>query len=140
MSKNSIKLPKEIFDELYHKFDGHTWYMQRVLNRLYETALATIEIADVELCIAAIVESEKEIYQRLIALLTRNQCQLLIAIAKEGCANAINSSAFVQRYHLKNASSISRAIDTLLSQEFVMKTQEGYIVYDRFMALYLKGL
>ena len=76
----------------------------------------------------------------LIALLTRNQCQLLIAIAKEGCANAINSSAFVQKYHLKNASSISRAIDTLLSQEFVMKTQEGYIVYDRFMALYLKGL
>ena len=47
MSKNSIKLSKEIFGELYHKFDGHTWYMQRVLNRLYETALATIEIADV---------------------------------------------------------------------------------------------
>ena len=140
MSKNSIKLSKEIFGELYHKFDGHTWYMQRVLNRLYETALATIEIADVELCIAAIVESEKEIYQRLIALLTRNQCQLLIAIAKEGCAKAINSSAFVQKYHLKNVSSISRAIDMLLSQEFVMKTQNGYVVYDRFMALYLKGL
>jgi hypothetical protein len=46
----------------------------------------------------------------------------------------------VQKYHLKNVSSISRAIDMLLSQEFVMKTQDGYVVYDRFMALYLKGL
>ena len=140
ITKKSIKMSQDVFSVLYNKFDGHTWYMQRVLNRLYETALATIEIADVEQCITAIVESEKEIYQRLIAMLTRNQNQLLIAIAKEGCAKAINSSAFVQKYHLKNASSISRAIDMLLSQEFVMKTQDGYVVYDRFMALYLKGL
>lgn len=140
MAKNSIKLPQEIFAGLYSKFDGHTWYMQRVLNRLYEMAPSAVEISDVEQCIAAIIESEKEIYQRLLATLTRNQSQLLIAIAKEGCATAINSSAFVQKYRLKNASSISRAIDSLLSQEFVMKKQDGYIVYDRFMALYLKGL
>ena len=140
MAKKSIKLSQETFEYLYNKFDGHTWYMQRVLNRLYEIVPTSIDNIVVDQCIMSIVESETEIYQRLLATLTQNQSKLLTAIAKEGCAKAINSSAFVQKYHLKNASSISRAIDTLLSQEFVMKAQDGYIVYDRFMALYLKGL
>jgi hypothetical protein len=41
---------------------------------------------------------------------------------------------------LKNSSSISRALDMLMSHEYVMKGQNGYMVYDRFMALYLKTM
>lgn len=31
----SLQLPRELFDSVYDKFDGHTWYIQNVLNRLY---------------------------------------------------------------------------------------------------------
>lgn len=131
---------QEVFDSLYEKLEGHTWYMQRVLNALYELAPKLIEISHVEQSIAQIVDSEKEIYQRLLDSMTNNQSQLLIAIAKEGVVGAINSSAFIHKYRLKNASSISRALEMLMSHEFVTKNANGYSVYDRFMALYLKTL
>jgi hypothetical protein len=111
-----------------------------VLNALYELAPKLIEISHVEQSIAQIVDSEKEIYQRLLDSMTINQSQLLIAIAKEGVVGAINSSAFIHKYRLKNASSISRALEMLMSHEFVTKNANGYSVYDRFMALYLKTL
>jgi AAA+ ATPase superfamily predicted ATPase len=34
-SENNITLPKKIFDNIYDKYDGHTWYIQVMLNRLY---------------------------------------------------------------------------------------------------------
>ena len=140
MRHGGINIPQDVFENFYEKLEGHTWYMQRVLNALYEISPKSVESTHIEQCIASIVESEKEIYQRLLDNLTNNQSQLLIAIAKEGVVSAINSSAFIQKYRLKNSSSISRALDMLMSHEYVMKGQNGYMVYDRFMALYLKTL
>ena len=131
---------QDVFENLYEKLEGHTWYMQRVLNALYELAPQSIEMSHVEQCFAQIVGSEKEIYQRLLDSMTNNQCQLLVAIAKEGVVGEINSSAFIHKYRLKNASSISRSLEMLMSHEFVTKNENGYSVYDRFMALYLKTL
>lgn len=30
-----LQFPREVFDSVYDKFNGHAWYMQNVLNRLY---------------------------------------------------------------------------------------------------------
>ena len=34
-AKHGVQLPREVFDTIYDKFDGHTWYIQCILNRLY---------------------------------------------------------------------------------------------------------
>jgi len=140
LKQEGCNCSQDVFDKLYEMLEGHTWYMQRVLNALYELAPLSIEMSHVEQSIAQIVDSEKEIYQRLLDSMTNNQCQLLMAIAKEGVVGAINSSAFIHKYRLKNASSISRSLEMLISHEFVTKNANGYYVYDRFMALYLKAL
>ena len=74
------------------------------------------------------------------AVLTSNQIQLLKAIAKEEIVNEINSATFIKKYDLKGASSINVALKSLINKEFVLKEQQGYIVYDRFLAIWLKGL
>ena len=28
-AKNNLQLPREVFDAIYDKFDGHTWYIQK---------------------------------------------------------------------------------------------------------------
>lgn len=135
-----IKFPRGIFSALYQRLEGHTWYMQSVLNRLYEIHPDEISQKHLNDCILRIINSETDSYQRLLSSLTANQNYLLAAIAQEGIAANINASAFIGKYKLKAASSVNRALEYLLDKEFVMDTPKGYVVYDKFFALWLKGL
>ncbi|MBQ0074136.1 MAG: ATP-binding protein [Prevotella sp.] len=137
LSKTMTVLPREIFHYIYQQFGGHTWYVQYVLNKLYELSPAVVDMDDIMHCLRSIVERNNEDYQRLFRLLTSNQQQLLSAIAKEGRVSAINSSLFINKYSLKGSSSVNKALKYLLDNEFVYLYEDGYEVYDRFMALWL---
>ena len=138
MSKAGITLPQEVFGELYAMFEGHTWYVQNVLNHLYEYHPEQVSRQVLTDCIAEIVQSEEEDFKRHLNLLTANQCQLLRAIGRARCVAAPNAIAFIHAYGLKGASSINKALTYLLQNEYVYHSEKGYIVYDRFMGLWLE--
>ena len=125
---------------VYELFEGHTWYIQYVLNRLYEQKEPVLNETIFEKCLADIVRSEVDEYQRLYGMLTENQSTLLRAIARERFVAAINSSIFIKKYGLKGSSSINAALKFLVNKEYVFKAEEGYCVYDRFMELWLQTL
>lgn len=77
-------------------------------------------------------------YQTLLAAYSSGAIKLLKAIAKERVATAVNSGSFIAKYKLKAASSVNVALKTLINKELVYKTAEGYTVYDRFMAIWLR--
>ena len=133
-------LSREIFHTMYSTLDGHTWYVQAVLNTLYDNHVKVNNEACYQQAIASIVEENKDYYQNLIALLTNNQLKLLRAIACEGKASAINASRFIHRYNLKTSSSVNTALKSLLDKELVYKQAKTYEVADRFLALYLRTL
>lgn len=133
-------LPEETFHTIYQMFAGHTWYVQYVLNKLYEKSPAVVDDEVIGRCVHDIIMSNSEDYKKLYRLLTSNQQQLLSAIAHEGTVTAINASAFINKYSLKGSSSINKALDYLLKNEFVYSYEEGYQVYDRFMSLWLSRL
>ena len=83
---------------------------------------------------------EEYTYQTYFQFLTSNQIQLLKAIAKEEIVSEINRATFIKKYDLKGASSINVALKSSINKESVLKEQQGYIVYDRFFAIWLKGL
>lgn len=140
MSKAGITLPQEIFNYLYERFEGHTWYVQYLLNRIYETAVPQVSKDVVDECLTEIIKSESDDFARLYRLLTNNQAQLLRAIADEGAVTAINATAFITAHHLKGTSSINKALEALIDKEYVYASGHGYIVYDRFMGLWLQTL
>ena len=133
-------LQEDIFQEIYQSVKGHTWYMQYLLNRLYSLPQQTPTIELLHTLIQEIIQEEEYTYQTYFQFLTSNQIQLLKAIAKEEIVNEINSATFIKKYDLKGASSINVALKSLINKEFVLKEQQGYIVYDRFLAIWLKGL
>jgi len=140
MNKGGKLLDKPQFQQIYHRFGGHTWYLQYILNRLYEQPKPTIEEKVIDECLADIIQSEMDSYQQLYGMLTENQSTLLRAIAREGVVAAINSAAFIKKYGLKGSSSINTALKTLMNKEYVFKSDKGYCVYDRFMELWLRTL
>ena len=140
MKKNNIKLSKEIFGDIYKMVEGHTWYMQYILNKLYEISPEEITKTDICKCISKIIETETENYQRIYNFLTINQAQLLIAVAKEHEVPAITANAFIKKHNLKGASSINKALEQLIDKELVFRTENGYRAYDRFMEIWLRQL
>ena len=129
------ELSSELFKEIYQLMDGHTWYVQYLLNRLYALPYKTYDSSMLKELVSEILKEDEFSYQTYYRMLTVNQSQLLKAIAHEGMATEINSSSFIKRYNLKGASSINTALKYLLEKELVLKEPEGYIVYDRFFAM-----
>lgn len=136
--KNGFTLSVECFDYIYTKFEGHTWYVQAVLNRLYEyrKKINTVEI--VYYAVQELLDENTYSYQELLNAYTAIQVNLLRAIAKEKVVEQINSGDFISKYGLKNASSVSRSLKKMLDTELVYKSEKGYIVYDRFLGLWLE--
>jgi len=119
------------------RLEGHTWYVQAVLNRLFEYRK---DINKPEIVFSAILELLEENtygYQELLNAYSNVQVNLLRAIAKEKVIAQINSGDFISKYRLKNSSSINRALKKLTDNELIYKSEKGYTIYDRFLGLWL---
>ncbi len=136
-SRQGRKLAEETFGYLYDAFDGHTWYIQTLLNRLYGYA-GNPDIGMVDYAIGEVVAESTYTYENLLAAYPASNIRLLKAIAKAGCVREINSGNFITEYRLRAASSVNSALKRLIDREMVYKTADGYIVYDRFMAIWLR--
>ena len=131
---------EQVFNGLYQLFDGYTWYMQSVLNRLYEQEKRVTDDSQVKEAINTILADKADQYATLMSFLSVNQQRLLKAIANEEKVAQPQSNSFLQHYELTSASSVRKALTALTDKDLVYHTTEGYIVYDRFFDLWLKRL
>lgn len=133
-------IEKDIFEYLYNMFEGHTWYIQCIMNRLYEANTNVESIEPVNAAILSILAGREPQFESLSQFFTGNQFSLLKAIAKEGIVAQPTAGRFIKSHNLSGASSTKAALKVLEDKELVYRKPEGYIIYDRFMDLWLKRL
>lgn len=133
-------IEKDIFEYLYNMFEGHTWYIQCIMNRLYEANTNVESIEQVNAAILSILAGREPQFESLSQFFTDNQFSLLKAIAKEGIVAQPTAGRFIKSHNLSGASSTKAALKVLENKELVYRKPEGYIIYDRFMDLWLKRL
>lgn len=133
-------LSEEVFHDVYQRFSGHTWYVQLLMNRLYEETKRVETVQQANNAILSVLNTLSPQYENLMAFLTNNQINLLKAIAKESKVEQIQSNDFIKRNDLPSPSSIKTALDVLLDKELVYAEPDGYIVYDRFLNLWLQRM
>ena len=134
---HGVKLPQEVFNTIYEKYEGHTWYVQCLLNRLYGYD-RDVDMELVSYATEQILAEYSYIYADLLKAYSSGQVRLLKAIAKEGCVKEVLAGDFISTYGLRAASSVSAAMKKLLENELVYQTSDGYIIYDRFMGEWLR--
>ena len=140
-ARQNRNISSVVFAYLYHAVDGQTWYIQKILNRLYRRPQEEITENVVLDAINAIIAEQEINYQSNYHLLTENQARLLTAVAIQGIVSAPTASEFILRYHLPAPSSIKQAVSSLIDKEFLYHDpQRGYMVYDRFFGMWLKRL
>ena len=133
-------LSQDVFHDIYQRFDGYTWYLQAVLNRLYEQGKKVETNQQAVEAILFHVNTLAPHYQMLVSFLTDNQFSLLKAIAHADVVEQPLGNEFIKRFDLPSASSVKSALKVLVDKDLVYQSAKGYIVYDRFLGLWLKRL
>lgn len=139
-AKGGKNLSVEVVPQVYHRFDGITAYLQRVMNVLYlNTAKFETCTADmIEDAVDYILDLNSEHYETLFSQISEKQRQAFLAIASERRAKKVTSSQFVHKYRLSSPSSVISAIRGLLDKDFITQEKDEYYIYDRFFQLWLE--
>jgi len=128
----------EAFRCLYRHFDGVTWYVQSVLNRIWGDGAGLESDQTVHQAIAALVEDRALTFHDLMESQTVTGKALLTAIAQEGSVKEITAADFLKRHSLRAPSSVRTALAGLIAHDLVYRADDGYIVYDRLLGEYLR--
>jgi len=131
---------RQVFHNIYQRFDGYTWYLQAILNRLYEQWKKVETDRQAVEAILFHVNTLAPHYQMLTSFLTDNQLSLMKAIAHAEIVDQPLGNDFLKRFDLPSASSVKSALSVLVDKDLVYQTSNGYIIYDRFLGLWLKRI
>lgn len=130
----------EVPHALYERFEGVTYYMQRVMNELYartaSEGMCTIDY--IEEAIRYIILTSANTYEDLMYQLPEKQSLVLRAIAQDGKARNLTSGAFIKRHALLSASSVKSAVPALLDKGLITSDKGVYQVYDKFLEMWLQ--
>ena len=132
-------LQEESFKQVYELFDGHTWYVQRLMNEMFAWTKPG-EVADAQMASDAltfVIKTYARTFQEQMSSYPEAQKQLLIAIAKDGQAQQVTSVAFCKKHSMKSPSSVQSALRVLHDKGIVRKDGNSYSVTNRLLGIWL---
>ena len=137
--KNGKGIDPEVIDIVYHRFQGVTQCLQRVMNVLFlfTDKGKTCEMGLVDEAISYLLNMLSDNFETQLSQMPEKQRNVFRAIAQENVARNVLSAAFIQKYHLLSSSSVSSALKALLDKDLVTQENGAYSVYDQFFALWL---
>ena len=133
------RLEEDSFKRIYDLFEGHTWYVQRLLNELFAwtapgEAADTPRVNDV---LTYVIKTYARTFQEQISTFPEAQKQLLIAIAKEEKAEQVTSMAFCKKHSMKSPSTVQSALRVLHDKGIVRKDGNTYSVTNRLFGIWM---
>lgn len=137
---NKRKFSDDVFDNLYSRFDGITWYVQAILNRVWENPDGLSTPDSIDDAVETLVSESDFTYGDLLRSQTDAEQKLLIAIAKEKYVEEISGRNFIEKYALPSPSTIRSATADLINRDLVYRDNRGYSVYDKVFAKWLLRL
>ena len=133
-------LDSEVPRALYTRFEGITYYMQRVMNELFSSTLSeglcTTEA--INQALMNIILNASPTYEDLMYQLPEKQTLVLRAIAKDGKAQNLTSGKFIKRHGLLSASSVKSAVPALLDKGLITNEFGTFQLYDKFLEMWLR--
>ena len=129
-------LAPDVVAEVYRQYDGITWYLQCVMNRLFAMTGhgETCTTEWISEAIKRIVGDAAVGYEAMLYQIPPKQKELLYSICLEGKAQNLTSAKFIRKYNLPSASSVQSATKGLLEKQLISNENGTYEVYDRFFA------
>ena len=138
-AERNRQISSETIEAVWKLYDGYTWFVQMIMNELYTLTNPGDTCTPDKIATARrnVIMTQEQSYKDLLSNLPPRQKIVLQAIAKEGIAHNITSAKFIKKYNLSSASSVQAAVKLLTKNDFLTQTDNGYRVYDFFLAEWL---
>lgn len=129
-----------VVEKVFEIAHNVTWYVQKLMNTIFAQIQPgeSCSVADVSEALDYVLGTLDFSYRELMFRIPDKQREVLIAIAKEGRAEAVTSGTFLKKYHLNSASTVQSALRGLLERDYVTQEQGCYYVYDQFLMYWLQ--
>ena len=136
---NGKHIEKQCIESVYKAYDGHTWYIQYIFNRIFENTAKgeTANEQSVEIAVCNILDIFGHFFQEMLIAVSERQKSLLIALAKEGKVKNITGTNFITDNKLKTASAVQGALKPLIENETITREEEFYRITNRFFSIWL---
>ena len=117
-SERGRHLEREVAEKVWLDYDGHTWFVQMLMNELFAITPegGTCHANMIGEARRGVIMAQESSYIELLSSLPPRQKMVLQAIAKERKATAITSAKFIKKYNLSSASSVQAAVKMLLKK------------------------
>lgn len=138
-AENNRQIDSEVVETVWQQYEGHTWFVQMMMNELYAITPAgnICRAEQVPVAMHNIIMAQEANYKELLSNLPPRQKTVLQAIAKEGTAHNITSQKFVKKYNLGSASSVQSAVRLLLKSELITQQEGAWRLYDFFFSQWI---
>ena len=141
-AKASKTIDKKVVEQLYARFEGVTFYLQKVMNVLF---MRTAEgghcgIEELNPAIDYIVDFTSLTYEDLMYQLPEKQSLVLKAICDEGKVRQITSGKFAKNHGLVSPSAVKSAVNALLDKDLITQEKGVCQIYDKFFEIWLKKM
>ena len=129
-----------VIAQVYTDYNATTWYMQMLMNELFALTGQgnTCTMEHLDMAQKNIIQVQEGSYLMQLNTLSSKQKSMLQAIAKEGCAKAVTSQAFVKKHALDSASTVQSALRVLLEKDIVTADNGKYRISDFFFSHWLQ--
>ena len=129
-----------VIAQVYTDYNATTWYMQMLMNELFALTGQgnTCTMEHLDMAQKNIIQVQEGSYLMQLNTLSSKQKSMLQAIAKEGCAKAVTSQAFVKKHALDSASTVQSALRVLLEKDIVTSDNGQYRISDFFFGHWLQ--
>jgi AAA+ ATPase superfamily predicted ATPase len=118
------ELAEEVFERIMAVSEQHPYYVNYLCDELWSNPDNAPTVNDVDKAWALVVEEERSDLLKDFFALSENQRKLLIHIANFGGSDTYSKAA-TKKMDIP-ASSISRALNTLIEKDYIEKSEENY--------------
>jgi predicted Zn-dependent protease len=140
--RNKRHISDDALEAIINWTKSHTYYTQNLCNYIFSLKTKVIDIAVVKNAMAEILRENESFFFQYRQLLTPDQWNYLIAIAKENVVHQVTAQKFIAKYHIGSPANSRRILKSLIEKELILvnSTQDkpSYQIYDVFFSRWLE--
>ena len=138
---NKKHINEEALTAILDLTKSHTFYTQNLCNYIFSTKTHTIDIEVVKNAMANILKENESYFFQYRQLLTTDQWNYMIAVAKENEVSQITAQKFISKYNIGTPANSRRILKSLIEKELILENlsdkKTSYQIYDVFLSRWL---
>ena len=138
---NKKHIEDEALELILDLTKSHTFYTQNLCNYIFSMRVKIIDIKVVKAAMAAILKENESYFFQYRQLLTSDQWNYMIAVAKEDEVSQVTAQKFISKYNIGTPANSSRILKALIEKELILENlsigKPTYQIYDVFLSRWL---